>query len=145
VPKPAATSTKPTAVIVLMSDGTPTIGDGTLDPVAAAEAAATDAKQANVPVDTIAFGTSGGSVNVQGQDVAVPYDPQSMAAIAQASGGKTFTAQSAGQLGSIYDQIGRTVAYVVHTRELTAAFAGLALLLALAAAGAALVWTQRLV
>ncbi len=145
VPKPANNSTKPTAVIVLMSDGTPTIGDGTLDPVAAADAAAAEAKQANVPIDTIAFGTAGGTVNVQGQDVPVPYDPQSMAQIAQASGGQSFTAQSGSQLGSIYDQIGRTVAYVVHTRELTAAFAGLALMLALAAAAAALVWTQRLV
>jgi hypothetical protein len=37
------------------------------------------------------------------------------------------------------------VAYTVQTRDLTAAFAGFALLAAVLAAAGALVWTQRLV
>ena len=98
-----------------------------------------------MPVDTIAFGTSGGVVTVQGQDVPVPYDPDAMAQIAADSGGQSFTAQTADQLGSIYDRIGRDVAYVVRTRELTAAFAGAALVVAVLAAAGALLWTQRLV
>ncbi len=143
---PKGTSGKPApAVIVLMSDGSPTIGDGQQSPAESADAAAAAAKAQSVPIDTIAFGTDGGVVNVQGQDVPVPYDPQAMARIAAESGGRSFTAQTADQLGSIYDQIGRDVAYVVHTRELTAAFAGAALLAALLAAAAALLWTQRLV
>ena len=143
---PTGTSGKPTpAVIVLMSYGSPTIGDGSLSPVDAADAAAAEAKAQSVPIDTIAFGTAAGSVIVQGQDVPVPYDPQAMARIASESGGRSFSASTASELGSIYDQIGRDVAYVVHTRELTAAFAGAALLLALLAAAGALVWTQRLV
>jgi Ca-activated chloride channel homolog len=143
---PKGTSGKPApAAIVLMSDGSPTIGDGQLSPSDAADAAAQDARAQKVPIDTIAFGTSGGSVTVQGQDVPVPYDPDAMARIAQESGGRTFTAQSGDQLGSIYAQIGRDVAYTVQTRDLTAAFAGLALLTAVLGAGGALVWTQRLV
>ena len=45
------------------------------------------------------------------------------------------------QLASIYDQIGRDVGFVVQTRELTAAFAGAALLVALLAAAGA--WSGR--
>jgi Ca-activated chloride channel family protein len=142
---PKSSSGKPTpAVIVLMSDGTPTIGVDGMSPKDSADAAAAEAKAASVPIDTIAFGTSGGSVNVQGQDVPVPYDPAAMARIAAESSGKTFSASTSGQLGSIYHQIGREVGYVVHTRELTAAFAGLALFVALLGAAASLVWTQRI-
>ncbi|GAB3068219.1 VWA domain-containing protein [Intrasporangium mesophilum] len=143
---PKGTTGKPApAAIVLMSDGSPTIGDGQLSPIDAADAAAQDARAQKVPVDTIAFGTSGGVVNVQGQDIPVPYDPESMARIAQESGGTSFTAETADQLGSIYDQIGRDVAYTVSTRDLTAVFVGLALLIAVLAAAGALRWTQRLV
>lgn len=133
------------AAIVLMSDGAPTVPEGDLSPQEAADAAAAEAKAASVPINTIAFGTSGGVVTVQGQDVAVPYDPQSMNRIANESGGHFFEAESGDQLASIYDQIRRDVAYVTQTRELTAAFAGGALLLAVLAAGGALLWTQKLV
>jgi len=143
---PTGTTGKPTpAVIVLMSDGTPTAAEGSPDPVAAADSAAADAKSKSVPIDTIAFGTSGGVVDVRGQQVPVPSDPQAMARIAAESGGRTFTAETSAQLGSIYDQIGRDVGFVTQTRELTAAFAGAALLVALLAAAGALFWTQRLV
>src|SRR5262249_4522922 len=110
-----------------------------------AEAAAQDAKAQSVAVDTIAFGTSGGVVTVQGQDVPVPYDPDAMAQIAADSGGQSFTAQTADQPAPSYDRIGRDVAYVVTARDLPAAFAGAALVVALLAAAGALLWTQRLV
>ena len=144
VPKGATGKPVP-AAIVLMSDGSPTIGDGQLSPSEAADAAAQEALAQKVPINTIAFGTSGGTVTIQGQDVAVPYDPEAMARIAQESSGRSFTAESADQLGSIYAQIGRDVAYTVQTRDLTAAFAGVALLTALLAAAGSLLWTQRLV
>jgi len=141
---PTGTTGKPTpAVIVLMSDGTPTAAEGSPDPVAAADSAAADAKTKSVPIDTIAFGTSGGVVDVRGQQVPVPSDPQAMARIAAESGGRTFTAETSAQLGSIYDQIGRDVGFVTQTRELTAAFAGAALLVALLAAAGAQFRTQR--
>jgi Ca-activated chloride channel family protein len=142
---PPGDSSKPApTAIVLMSDGTPTIADDGGDPVAAADAAAADAKAAGVPIDTIAFGTADGTVNVQGQDVPVPTDVNAMATIAQESGGRAFTAETAGQLGSIYDTIGKDVAYEVKTQEVTAVFAGVALLLAVGAAVAGLIWTQRI-
>ncbi len=133
------------AAIVLMSDGSPTIGDGELSPSDAADAAAQEALAQQVPVNTIAFGTADGTVSVRGEEVAVPIDPETMAGIAQDSGGRSFTAESADQLGSIYSEIGRDVAYTVQTRDLTALFAGVALLTAVLAAAGALLWTQRLV
>jgi Ca-activated chloride channel family protein len=68
-----------------------------------------------------------------------------MAQIASLSGGHSFTAQTAGQLKSVYNEIGRTVGYDVHRREITSWFVGIALALAIAAAVAALIWSQRLV
>ena len=143
---PDGTSGKPVpAAIVLMSDGTPTVGDGELSATEAAAAATQEARAQGVPIDTIAFGTSRGEVTIQGEVIPVPYDPEAMAQIAKDSGGRSFTAQTADQLGSIYAQIGRDVAYTVQTRELTAAFAGVALLVACLAAAGSLLWTQRLV
>jgi Ca-activated chloride channel family protein len=133
------------AAIVLMSDGTPTVAADGQDPVQAANDAAAEAKAAGVPIETIAFGTADGTVNVQGQDVPVPVDVEAMKTIAADSGGRSFTAETADQLGAIYAKIGKTVAYEVKTQEVTALFAGIALLLAIGAATAGLVWNQRLV
>ncbi len=141
---PTASGKKAPAVVVLMSDGTPTVGRDGLSPADAAHAAAVRAKQQGVPIDTIAFGTSSGTVQVQGQVVPVPFDPAAMASIATASSGKTFTAQTSGQLKSVYDQIGRAVGYEVHHHEVTAWFTGAGLALAVTAAAGALVWTQRM-
>lgn len=143
---PKAANGKPEpAAIVLMSDGSPTIGRNGMSPRAAADVEATTAKQTGVPIDTIAFGTAEGVVNLRGQQVPVPSDPATMARIAKESGGKSFTAKSASQLRSVYDQIGRAVGYVVHRHEVTAWFTGAGLALALLAAAAALIWSQRLV
>lgn len=68
-----------------------------------------------------------------------------MAQIAAESGGQTFTAETASQWGSIYDQIGRDVGFTTETKDRTASFVGVALLIALMAAAGALRWTQRLV
>jgi Ca-activated chloride channel family protein len=143
VPKTPDGKTVP-AVIVLLSDGSPTIGrDGqeAMETVSEADAAA---KQAKIPVDTIAFGTRDGTVQIQGELVPVPADPDTMAEIADETGGKSFTASNAKQLKSVYDQIKTTVGYETHQRDITVWFVGLALVLATMAGIAALVWMQRL-
>jgi Ca-activated chloride channel family protein len=143
---PQGDSGKPAPrAIVLMSDGTPTVADGDQDPVVAAQSAAAEAGKAGVPVDTIAFGTADGTVMSQGRQVAVPADPATMATLAQSSGGKAYSAETAGQLGSIYDNISKDVAYEITTHEVTALFVGLGLVLAIGAAVAGLYWTQRLI
>jgi Ca-activated chloride channel family protein len=142
---PGADGTKAPAAIVLMSDGAPNVGRGDQSPIEEVAAAAAAAKQADVHINTIAFGTAEGTIVQQGQTVPVPFDPDTMAQIASASGGHSFTAQTAGQLKSVYSQIGRTVGYDVHRREITAWFTGIALALVIAAAIAALIWSQRIV
>ena len=114
-------------------------------PVAAALSAASAAKQANVKIDTIAYGTPDGAITIQGQTVGVPADPATMSQIASTSGGQTFTAQTASQLSSVYNQIGRAVGYDVHRRPIAAWFTAAALFIALAGGIAALIWTQRVV
>lgn len=140
---PAADGKPAPAAIVLMSDGSPTIGTTDQTPSESADNAAVAAKRAGVKVDTIAYGTQDGTIMVRGQAIPVPADPAAMARIAQLSGGDTFTAQTASQLRSVYDQIGRAVGYDTHRREITAWFTGIGLLLGMAAAVAALYWTQR--
>jgi Ca-activated chloride channel family protein len=133
------------AAMVLMSDGSPTIGQGDQSPTQAVNNAATAAKAANVKINTIAYGTQSGTVTIQGQTIPVPSDPAAMAQIASASGGKSFTAETASQLKSVYSQIGRVVGYDVHRHEITAWFTGIGLALAMLTAIAALLWTQRLI
>jgi Ca-activated chloride channel family protein len=131
--------------VVLMSDGSPTIGENGQSPVASATSEASAAKTAGVKINTIAFGTANGTITVNGEVIPVPADPATMAQIASASGGKTFSAQSADQLKSVYNQIGRAVGYDVQHRNITAWFIAIALLIMLAAGVGALRWNQRLV
>jgi Ca-activated chloride channel family protein len=142
---PAANGKPAPAAIVLMSDGSPTIGQGGSSPSQSVTDASARAKQAGVPIDTIAYGTPGGTVTIDGQTIPVPSDPAAMAQIAAGTGGRTFTAQTAGQLKAVYDQIGRAVGYDVHRHEVTVWFTGFGLVFVAVAAGAALIWTQRLV
>jgi Ca-activated chloride channel family protein len=132
------------ATIVLLSDGGPSVGLDGQSPAAAADTQAQAAKQAGIPVDTIAFGTPTGTVTIGGHTSSVPADPATMARLAQERGGRTFTAQSVAQLRSAYGSIGRTVSFRVTKHEISAWFAGAALAVALVAGAAAHRSTQRL-
>ena len=136
---------KAPGTMVLMSDGSPTIGENGMTAAASVATEAAAAKAAGVKINTIAFGTPNGTVTIQGEVIPVPADPAAMAQIASATGGRTFSAQSADQLKSVYNEIGRVVGYNVEHRDITAWFIGVALALMVAAAGAALTWNQRLV
>ena len=135
---------KAPAAVVLMSDGSPTIGQSGQTPEETVTEATAAAKKAGVPIDTIAFGTSAGTVTIRGETVPVPADPEAMAKIASGSGGKSFTATTGNQLNAVYDQIRRTVGFDTVRTDITEWFTGLALLLAVLTAGAALVWMQRI-
>jgi Ca-activated chloride channel family protein len=134
---PGASGSKPPpARIVLLSDGGNTIGRSIQEAAAAAQ-------QQGVPVSTIAYGTDRGVVTVQGQDVPVPVDAPSLAALARETGGQSYTAQSGEELNGVYKDIGSQVGYVTERREVTALLTGLGLLAALAAAGTSLLWSAR--
>jgi Ca-activated chloride channel family protein len=103
--------------IVLLSDGKQNHGR-----LSALEGAAR-AKARGVRVDTVALGTPNGVLYEGGQYDRVPPDPPLMRAIARATGGRSFTAQSAGALAGIYTHLGGTIARKRTTREISSWFA----------------------
>lgn len=138
---PAGTS-RPPAAIVLLSDGVSTRGS---DPVAAAR----EARKLKIPIYTVALGTPQGTIRVRRRDgtiqtKGVPPDEQSLAEIARASGGKTFTAQSAGGLSEVYAKLGSQLGKKKEKQQVTSAFAGGGLVLMLAGAAMSLGWFGRL-
>lgn len=127
----------PPARIVLLSDGTNTVGRSL-------SVAADAAEQAGVPVSTIAFGTPDGVVVVQGERIEVPVDGPSLNRLARSTGGSSFTAESGSELSDVYDDIGSQVGTTSERQEVTAAVTGIGLALALLAAAGSLLWGSRL-
>jgi len=128
------------SAIVLLSDGAANAG---LDVATVAREAAKD----KIPIDTVALGTAGSTIpnpSPFGPPVDVSPDPQLMAEIASLSGGRTFNAQSADQLSSIYKKLGDQLGTVTRKREVTASFAIAGLVLLLFAAGTSARWSGRL-
>ena len=136
--KASATSDRPYSAVILLADGANTIGRSLTDAAAAAA-------DQHVPVFTIAYGTPDGTVESNGQTVAVPSDPAAMADVAQTTGGRTFTATSSNELQSVYDQIGTVIDHITEQRELVAACAMAALVALVVALGASMLWNPRLV
>jgi Ca-activated chloride channel family protein len=127
------------AAILLLSDGKTTDG---ADPVEAA----TRAKALGIPVYTVALGTEGGFVTDprSGQSIPVPPDPETLAAIAQSSGGQAFEVDDADELGQVYQRLGSRIGTRKVKREMTGAFAAGALLLLVGGLGTGLRWRGRL-
>jgi Ca-activated chloride channel family protein len=119
------------AAVVLLSDGAANAGP---DAVGVARQAARE----RIPIYTVALGTPSGVLanpDPYGPPIAVPPDPQLMAAIAQASRARTFNAQTAGQLSSVYKALGSQLGSVARRRDITVYFAAAGLVLLLVAAG----------
>jgi Ca-activated chloride channel family protein len=130
----------PPSAIVLLSDGAANQGQDI-------STVARQAKTDKVPIYTVALGTPSGTLpnpDPFSSPLSVPPDPNLMAQIAQLSGGRSFNAQSAPELSSIYKRLGRQLGTVTRKREVTTEFAiGGAALLLLAAAGSTR-WSGRL-
>lgn len=137
---PAADGKKVPATIVLMSDGLPSVSVNGLSPLAAVDVATAAAKQAGVPIDTIAFGALRGSAH----NTAAPYDPREMGKIAAATGGKAFTAASGRELSSVYAEISRRVGYDTVRHDVTEWFVAVGLLCGLLAGSVGLTLMQRI-
>jgi Ca-activated chloride channel family protein len=133
---------RPPAAIVLLSDGASTRGQ---DPLAAADRA----RRARIRVYTVALGTQDGvlestDANGNPKTEPVPPDTATLQRIARMTGGRFYTAPSAQRLDEIYDGLGTRFSRMQAKQEVTAAFAGGALLLLLAGAGAGLLRGGRL-
>ncbi len=125
------------AAIVLLSDGETTVGRPD-------EAAAAEAVRLGVPVSTVAFGTDRGFVVYQGETIPVPINEAALAAVAEATGGQAFTADTADELTTILEGVGAEVGFETEQREIADWFTGLGLLLAAAAAAGSMFWFSRL-
>jgi len=123
--------------VVVLSDGATTTGRPD-------EAAARRARAAGVPVSTIAFGTTNGTVVLGGETLPVPPDGPALRAIAETTGGRYFAAASTAELTDVYRTIGRSVALTEETQDLTAWFVGAAFMALLVASTLALAWFARL-
>ena len=135
----------PPARIVLLSDGQTTVGRPDSQAVDAAI-------EAEVPVSTIAFGTSSGTIVyddpatavVENEPIPVPVMEDNLRFIADRTNGAFFTAGSLDELEAVYNDIGSAIGYELVDREITDWFVGGGLALLALAATFSLLWFQRL-
>jgi Ca-activated chloride channel family protein len=132
----------PLVATVLLSDGANSTGE--LEPQQAADRAAA----LGVPVYTIALGTPDGTVEVpnlfgQLETMPVPPDTETLAEVAETTGGRFFDAPTAEDLAQIYENLGSRVGYTEEEQEVTQLFAAAALVFVLAGAGLAAFWFNR--
>lgn len=127
----------PAARIILLSDGYQTVGR---DVETAVEAAV----EAKIPVSTIAFGSNGGTIENDGEQIPVPVDLETMKMVAEETGGTYFDAQSEAEIAKVWEDIGEQIGYTEEFREIPTRFVGWGLLLAFASAVASLLWSNRL-
>ncbi len=128
----------PPARIVLLSDGTNTVGRSVTSAIDAARAA-------HVDVSTIAFGYQTGTVTIDGRVQPVPADESTLRRIATSTGGSFHTAHSESELKSVYADIGSQIGYTTTQRDISWRFLVTGVLALFAAAGAAMLWSGRLV
>ena len=124
--------------VVVLSDGSNTAGRSP----AAAAAAASDAA---VPVSTIAFGTADGMMPNARGGTPVPVNGETLAQLADATGGTAYSAESGEQLADVYSDIGSSIGWRTEVREVTPYLAALALLVAVGAGTLSLRWFSRLI
>lgn len=134
----------PPARVVLMTDGKQTVP--TQDPYdpRGGYTAAQEAKKQHVPVSTISFGTSYGSVDIEGESQPVPVDDDSMQEIAQLSGGEFYKAATAEQLKKVYSSLGEQIGYETREADASRPWIVLGTLALIAGAGSSLFIGQRL-
>jgi Ca-activated chloride channel family protein len=136
-PVPEGTERAP-AAIILLSDGKSVRGS---DPLEAARKAA----EQDIAIHTVALGTQTGTIPTPGGDrEPVPPDLETLAQIAEITGGQALATADPEQLASVYEDLGSQIAQVDEEREVTAAFAGGAALLLLGGALMSLRWFGRL-
>jgi Ca-activated chloride channel homolog len=133
---------KPLFAILLLSDGANSVGREPLDVI-------DEAKEAGVPIHTIAFGTPQGTVEITNdfgitETYRVPPDPTTLRQVAQETGGRFFEAPTEEDLEAVYEEIGSQVSYEDEERELTAAFAAAGAVFLLLGAGLSALWFGRI-
>ncbi|MEM7142529.1 MAG: VWA domain-containing protein [Actinomycetota bacterium] len=134
----------PTSVVVLLSAGEPTIGRDIDDAIAEAVAS-------QVQINTVAFGTALGEVELEDPEFPgtttlqpVPVDELTMETVALATGGEFYSTDSFTDLAEIYRDLGTALAEEPIREDLHEYFMGFALVAAGLTATLSLLWFQRL-
>jgi Ca-activated chloride channel family protein len=132
----------PTAVLVI-SDGADQ-GSRTRPQVAAARA-----KALHIPLYAAAIGTPNGIVTrtLTGgfrEQIRVPASPATLRAMAQASGGKFFSAPTADSLREVYKQLRTRLGHHTQSREISDLFAGGSAALMLVGGALSALWFRRI-
>ncbi len=135
---------EPTAIIVLLSDGEPTIGRSIDDAVS-------DAVEADIAITTVALGTPFGEVEIEDPDLPgtffsqpVPVDEITLENVALATGGEFFSTDSFTDLAEVYRDIGTALGEEPVRNDVDDRFVGFALLGIAMTATLSLLWFQRL-
>ncbi len=139
---PRVAGKRPPGAIVLISDGASNVGVGPL-------VAARQARARHIPIYTVSVGTAHGTIPVkrgsQTVTATVPVSGEQLAEIARASGGQAFTASDSAALSAVYGHLAAALGHKHVKRQITASFAGGALVLLLLGSGLTLRWFGRLI
>jgi Ca-activated chloride channel family protein len=133
----------PPARIVLMSDGKQTVPED-LYAARGGYTAAQAAKQAGVPISSISFGTTHGSVDIDGKAQPVSVDDESLREIARLSGGDFYKAASAEELKKVYGDLGEQIGYEIKDADASKPWVVVGTLILMMGAAASLFFGQRL-
>ena len=126
------------AVIVLLSDGQNNVNPRPSDII-------DQAVDRGIRVYTVGLGTTAGTVlGFQGRSVRVFLDETTLKQIAQATGGRYYSADNETDLRNIYSNLGTQLVFKPRQTELTAFFSAAAILLLLVAGIISLLWFNRL-
>jgi Ca-activated chloride channel family protein len=127
-------SSSASAAIVLLSDGSRTVGP---HPLHAAQFAASH----GVRVYTVVFGSAeGGFVDIAGRSIYVRMDEQTLKTIADITGGEYFQAKSAGDLIKVFQTLSGKLSVQSVETEVAAIVTAFAAFVAITAAGLSLLW-----
>jgi Ca-activated chloride channel family protein len=136
--KPVPPGSYTSAAIILLTDGRRTTGP---DPMDAARMAANH----GVRVFTVGFGSArGGSVDIDGMSIYMRFDEETLKGIAGITQAEYFHAASLTDLKKIYEGLNTKFALERKETEITALFAAVAALLAVASATLSLLWFSRI-
>ncbi len=135
--KPVAPGSYGSAAIIMLTDGQRTTGPDPLD-------AARMAADHGIRVYTVGVGTTQGEIiGFEGWSMRVRLDEETLKNIALLTHGEYFYAGTAEDLKKVYESLGSRMVVERKETEITAFFAGLGALLALAASGLSVWWFGR--
>ena len=107
----------PVTAILMLSDGAQT--EGILQPFEGAQLA----KEAGIPVYTVALGTAEGTVTINrfgfSRTIPVPPDPDTLREIATDTDGTFYAAVSSARLNKVYEGLGSRIGRYSTPREVT--------------------------